>query len=49
MPFCVIYAWLCGMPLDMNLHTFETSVLIITVITVIFCVQASERERERYD
>lgn len=40
MPFCVMYAWSRGMPLDMNLHVFETTTLLLTVITVTFCVQA---------
>mmetsp|Transcript_25278 Transcript_25278/g.83029 ORF Transcript_25278/g.83029 Transcript_25278/m.83029 type:complete len:378 (-) Transcript_25278:48-1181(-) len=39
MPFCVLTGWLLDEPLDLNLHVFETSTLILTVITVIFVIK----------
>jgi len=38
-PFCILLGWAMGQPLDLNLHVFETTTFILTVITVSFVVQ----------
>mmetsp|Transcript_28650 Transcript_28650/g.54860 ORF Transcript_28650/g.54860 Transcript_28650/m.54860 type:complete len:450 (-) Transcript_28650:196-1545(-) len=38
-PMCIVAGWFMGQPLDLNLHVFETTTFIMTVITVSFVVQ----------
>ncbi|OWM85929.1 vacuolar cation/proton exchanger 5-like isoform X2 [Punica granatum] len=38
-PFCVVFGWIIGCPMDLNFHLFETAVLFITVIVVAFLLQ----------
>lgn len=38
-PFCVVVAWIMGLPMDLNFQLFETAVLFITVLVVAFLLQ----------
>lgn len=38
-PFCVIVGWCMGKGMDLNFQLFETSVLFITVLVVVFMLQ----------
>lgn len=38
-PLCIVAGWFMGQPLDLNLHVFETTTFIMSVITVSFMVQ----------
>jgi Ca2+:H+ antiporter len=38
-PLCILVGWAMGQPLDLNLHVFETTTFILTVISVSFVVQ----------
>uniref|UniRef100_A0A7S0RX33 Vacuolar cation/proton exchanger n=1 Tax=Pyramimonas obovata TaxID=1411642 RepID=A0A7S0RX33_9CHLO len=38
-PLMILMGWAVGQPLDLNLHVFETTTFIMTVITVAFVVQ----------
>jgi len=38
-PLMIIIGWVVDQPLDLNLHVFETTTFIMTVITVSFVVQ----------
>jgi hypothetical protein len=40
-PLCILVGWAMGQPLDLNLHVFETTTFILTVISVSFVVQVS--------
>ena len=42
MPLCVVIAWSVGAPLSMDLHPFETAVLLITVLLVGVIIQTGE-------
>lgn len=37
-PLCIVVGWAMGQPLDLNLHVFETTTFILTVISVSFVV-----------
>ncbi|CAL0335043.1 unnamed protein product [Lupinus luteus] len=38
-PFCVVVAWIVGIPMDLNFQLFETAALFLTVIVVAFMLQ----------
>ncbi|KAE9598577.1 putative calcium/proton exchanger [Lupinus albus] len=38
-PFCVVVAWIMGIPMDLNFQLFETAALFLTVIVVAFMLQ----------
>jgi Ca2+:H+ antiporter len=38
-PLCVIMGWVIDQPLDLNLHVFETTTFVMTVLTTIAIVQ----------
>ncbi|KAK3250727.1 hypothetical protein CYMTET_39906 [Cymbomonas tetramitiformis] len=42
LPLCVVVGWVMGQPLDLNMHVFETVTLVMTVITVAFCISDGE-------
>ncbi|KAG5545882.1 hypothetical protein RHGRI_018142 [Rhododendron griersonianum] len=38
-PFCVVYGWVLGHPMDLNFQLFETATLFMTVLVVAFMLQ----------
>jgi hypothetical protein len=38
-PFCVLFAWAMGQPLDLNFNEFEATVLFISVLLAVVVVQ----------
>ncbi|XP_052177320.1 vacuolar cation/proton exchanger 3-like isoform X2 [Diospyros lotus] len=38
-PFCVVYGWVLGIPMDLNFQLFETATLFMTVLVVTFMLQ----------
>ncbi|KAK7289660.1 hypothetical protein RIF29_03470 [Crotalaria pallida] len=38
-PFCVVIAWIIGIPMDLNFQLFETAALFLTVIVVALMLQ----------
>lgn len=38
-PFCVVYGWFLGHPMDLNFQLFETATLFMTVLVVAFMLQ----------
>ncbi|KAL6999805.1 Vacuolar cation/proton exchanger 5 [Sarracenia purpurea var. burkii] len=38
-PFCVVYGWVLGLPMDLNFQLFETATLFMTVLVVAFMLQ----------
>ncbi|KAI3463176.1 hypothetical protein Pfo_019839 [Paulownia fortunei] len=41
-PFCVIFGWVMGKPMDLNFQLFETATLFITVLVVAFMLQEGQ-------
>ncbi|KAH6821172.1 cation exchanger 2 [Perilla frutescens var. hirtella] len=41
-PFCVIFGWILGQPMDLNFQLFETATLFITVLVVAFMLQEGQ-------
>ncbi|KAH6757976.1 cation exchanger 2 [Perilla frutescens var. hirtella] len=41
-PFCVIFGWILGKPMDLNFQLFETATLFITVLVVAFMLQEGQ-------
>ena len=42
LPLCVVLAWAVDLPLDMDLHPFETAVLLVSVLLVGVVIQTGE-------
>ena len=42
MPLCIVIGWVYDIPLDMNLHSFETACVFITVLLVGVVIQPGE-------
>jgi len=38
-PFCVVLGWAIDIPMDLNMHVFETAVLFVSVIIVVLFLQ----------
>ncbi|XP_063948373.1 vacuolar cation/proton exchanger 5-like isoform X2 [Daucus carota subsp. sativus] len=38
-PFCVVFGWICGYPVDLNFQPFETATVFMTLIAVAFMLQ----------
>ncbi|XP_057797055.1 vacuolar cation/proton exchanger 2-like [Salvia miltiorrhiza] len=41
-PFCVIFGWILGKPMDLNFQVFETATLFMTVLVVAFMLQEGQ-------
>lgn len=41
-PLCVVIAWVVDIPLDLDFHPFETTVLLITVMLVGVLIQPGQ-------
>ncbi|XP_004303849.1 PREDICTED: vacuolar cation/proton exchanger 2-like [Fragaria vesca subsp. vesca] len=39
-PFCVVVGWIIGKPMDLNFELFETAILAMAVLVVVFILQA---------